>query len=177
MLTRIQVADKPQGNEEDATALLLGCHQRIRHFTEIALRIAQNPRTAASEKAEAASSVLRYFEVALPLHEADENESVYPRLHRRLPAGALAVANEDMVRQHTEIDAVIAELIPMWRSTAKGEAQPSNALLLAKTEHLQSLWDAHLSLEEERVLPAMRKYLTSEDLEAIRCEMRSRREV
>ncbi len=173
-MNSIQIGSKPQGESEDAISLLLGCHDRIRHFTSIALRIAQHANAPASDRADAARSVLRYFQIALPLHEADENESIYPRLHQRLPAGALAEANENMVRQHGEIDRVIAELIPMWQSTVEG-AKPAPALF-STTERLQSLWDTHLALEEEKVLPAMRKYLTGEDLESIRAEMRARRE-
>ena len=32
----------------------------------------------------AADAVHRYYSIALPLHEADENESVYQRLWRKL---------------------------------------------------------------------------------------------
>jgi len=174
MLSNIQTSPKPSSDKEDAISLLLGCHQRIRHFTEVALRLAQNPEAPVSDRSEAARSVLRYFQVALPLHEADENESIYPRLRRKLPPGALADANEAMVRQHTEIDAVIAELIPQWQSVAAAAGQPPE--LLSRTSHLQQLWDVHLSVEEEHVVPALRQHLTADDLNAIRNEMSVRRQ-
>jgi hemerythrin-like domain-containing protein len=174
MLSNIQTSPKPSSDSEDAISLLLGCHQRIRHFTEVALRLARNPEAPASDRADAARSVLRYFQVALPLHEADENESIYPRLRRKLRPGALAEANEAMVRQHTEIDAVIAELIPQWQSVA-ASSSPSPELL-SITRHLQELWDAHLSLEEEHVVPALRQHLTADDLKSIRDEMSARRQ-
>ena len=175
MLSNIQTRPTAASEPEDAISLLLGCHQRIRHFTQVALRLAENPYAPAADRADAAKSVLRYFQIALPLHEADENESVYPRLREKLSVGELSEANETMVSQHTEIDRVIAELIPLWQSTAdRGEQLDSH--LLATTEYLQQLWDIHLSLEEEQVIPALREHLTQRDLSAIRAEMTSRRQ-
>ena len=175
MLSNIQTKPHATREAEDAISLLLGCHGRIRHFTQIALRLAQNPQAPALDRAEAARSVLRYFQIALPLHEADENESVYPRLHERLASGELSEANESMVRQHTEIDLVIAELIPLWQSTVERAEQPADLQLLALTERLQRLWDVHLALEEEQVIPALREHLSLEDLNLIRSEMTARR--
>jgi hypothetical protein len=48
--------------------------------------------------------------------------------------------------------------------------------LRLRTEQLRSLWNVHLALEEEQVIPAMRKYLVAEDLSAIAKEMRDRRQ-
>jgi hypothetical protein len=39
----------------------------------------------------------------------------------------------------------------------------------------EPLWDVHLALEEQEVVPAMRRYLTEEELKAIEQEMRARR--
>ena len=176
MLSKIQTRPTLASEPEDAISLLLGCHQRIRHFTEVALRLARNPHAPVSDRVEAARSVLRYFQIALPLHEADENESVYPRLRERLASGELCEANEAMVRQHTEIDGVVAELIPLWQYVVEEDEALLNSHLLALTERLQQLWDIHLSLEEEQVLPALREYLTQEDLHSIRSEMTARRQ-
>jgi len=176
MLSNIQTKPNVANEPEDAISLLLGCHQRIRHFTQVALRLAENPHAPASDRADAARSVLRYFQIALPLHEADENESVYPRLHEKLRAGELSEANETMVRQHTEIDRVIADLIPRWQSHLDSGQVSADANLLAITEHLQQLWAIHLALEEEQVIPAMREHLTQDDLNSIRAEMTARRQ-
>ena len=174
MLNKIQVVRKTQADQQDAIALLLGCHERIRHFTQVALKIAESPDSP--DRTDAARAVLRYFQIALPLHEADENDSVYPRLRERLPAGTFAEANTAMVRQHTEIDGVVGELIPEWQSIAEQTKRDAGSALYETTERLQGLWDEHLALEEQKIFPAMRKYLTGDDLESIRSEMRGRRE-
>ncbi len=176
MLTGIKSLDaKPA--EEDAIALLLGCHQRIRHFTGVALRLAENPQAGETERADAARAVLRYYTIALPLHEADENDSIYPRLRKKLPEGALAEANETMVAQHQTIDTLVAALVPQWQTIVDRPAgQNAFRSLLQQTHQLQNTWTSHLQMEEEQVVPAMRQYLTLHDLEVIRNEMRARRE-
>lgn len=177
MLTGIQSVNT-QSPEEDAIALLLGCHQRIRHFTEVAVRLASTPEASEQERVDAAQAVLRYYTIALPLHEADENDSIYPRLHKRLPAGALAEANENMIAQHRTIDALVARLVPLWREIAAHPArQKEFESLLDNTEELQNTWRSHLQLEEEQVVPAMRQYLAASELEVVRREMRARREM
>ena len=97
MLTNLKISVESTADQEDAITLLLGCHDRIRHFTEVADRLNFNPQSPAADRQQAASTVLRYYEVALPLHEADENDSVYPRLQKALPPGELAAANQAMV--------------------------------------------------------------------------------
>lgn len=174
MLTKIE---SRKMEEEDAISLLLGCHDRIRHFTEVARKLTDHPEAPAADRAGAAGNVLRYYTVALPLHEADENESIYPRLKKTLPEGALADANQQMLEQHAGIDALIAELVPMWqavKSHPEDQAQ-INAALADRVLRLERLWNVHLALEENQVVPAMRRYLTPDDLDVIKQEMRERR--
>jgi len=174
MLTKIE---SRKAGEEDAISLLLGCHDRIRHFTEVARKLAEHPGAPPNDRADAASRVLRYYTVALPLHEADENQSIYPRLKKALPAGALAEANQQMLEQHAGIDELIAELVPMWQ-TVKSQPEEQtqiNDVLSDRTRRLESLWNVHLGLEEDQVVPAMRSYLTPDELNAIKQEMRDRR--
>jgi hemerythrin-like domain-containing protein len=178
MLKSIETGASTPPQEEDALSLLLGCHQRIRHFSDVAWRLAESPQAPDLDRADAARAVLRYYTIALPLHEADENESLYPRLKSVLPPGELAEANQAMVDQHVGIDVAVAELIPMWREI---EWNPSVQEGLSErlrncTIRLRELWNVHLALEEEQVVPAMRRYLSEADLLAVQQEMRLRRE-
>jgi hemerythrin-like domain-containing protein len=178
MLTKIERRMKSNPPPEGAVRLLLGCHDRIRHFTEMADRLASNPHSPAGDRQEAARAVLRYYEMALPLHEADENESIYPRLQKRLPPGELAEANQAMIDQHTQIDALIAQLLPVWRTIGEDPAEQERLSphLQENVHRLQQLWTTHLRLEEEVVVPAMLHFLLPQDLGAIEHEMRARRQ-
>jgi hemerythrin-like domain-containing protein len=177
MLNTIKSARSAASETEDAVSLLLGCHERIRHFTEVGMRLAEAAHAPAQDRADAARAVLRYYTIALPLHEADENESVYPRLKEALPPGELVLANQRMVDQHADIDATVAELVPMWERIERdpqSQAEFRERLRL-RTEHLRSLWNVHLALEEEQIVPAMQRYLAPEQLSGIAQEMRDRR--
>ncbi len=175
LLSQIKLAGAPPV-EQDAVDMLLACHQRIRSFTAIAVRLAETENAASPEVVNAAESVHRYYTVALPLHEADENDSVYPRLRQTL-GGEDARAAELMIEQHAPIDATIAALVPLW---AELRVHPERLHALRPELHrhgtrLQELWREHLALEEEIVFPLLRRKLADDDLRAIQQEMKQRR--
>jgi len=176
MLTSIRL-QPPTDRVKDAVDLLQDCHGRIRHFTAVAVRLCEVQNPAATEVKDAAAAVHRYYAVALPLHEEDENLSTYPRLFAAVPEGLLSRALDDMVGQHAEIDALVAELLPRWGEVAE---QPERLDELAaevtpRVRRLQLLWQTHLALEEETIFPAMRQFLGADQLAAILHEMKQRR--
>lgn len=185
MLTRIQprtptpaaasLADALRaGDASDAVDLLLGCHQRIRHFTAMARRLAA-PGAPPDQIPAAAAAVYRYYSEALPLHEADENESVYPRLRDSDPSATLAQANQAMVEQHRVIDQIIATLLPQWGQLVQRPARAPETASAA--EQLEHAWAEHLELEERLIFPALRQHLNPKDRADIRAEMAGRRKI
>jgi hemerythrin-like domain-containing protein len=176
MITDIKLQSAPQV-EQDAVDMLLACHQRIRNFTGLAVRLADAHAAAAPEIANAADAVHRYYSIALPLHEADENDSVYPRLRRNLTDARERESLQAMVDQHGPIDEVVARLLPLWAEVKNApDRLPSLApKLRADAARLQELWREHLDLEEEIVFPLIRARLTNDDLKAIHSEMKQRR--
>jgi iron-sulfur cluster repair protein YtfE (RIC family) len=177
MLSEIKL-NAASGVEQDAIGMLLACHQRIRNFTGIALRLGDTDAAAPAEVANAAEAVHRYYTVALPLHEADENQSVYPRL-RQVLTGDDAHALELMVEQHGPIDEAVAHLVPLWNEL-RSHPEKLGALRLELGHHaarLQDLWREHLALEEEVVFPLIRSKLPATALSAIHREMKQRRGV
>jgi hypothetical protein len=104
--------------DDDALDLLLACHGRIRSFTSLAVTLAGGRGLADAEVAEAAGAVARYFGVALPLHVADEDESLMPRLLAAPAARALDEPLRTMEREHVEIEAHLAAFVPVWEELA-----------------------------------------------------------
>lgn len=158
--------------DEDPRALLMACHGRIRDHIALAVRLAQ-PALAASaaELAAAAHSVHRYFSVALPLHIADEDDSVRPRLAGVVAEDALRTMSE----QHVIIDAELARLVPYFAELAAGRLE--RAALLREHEaliDLQRALDLHLELEETRIFPALEQWTPAQRSELMR-ELRDRR--
>ena len=187
MLTQIRSA-APEPRDETVQDALVGCHTRIRHFTEMACKLAHAHHADPQQIQRAASEVHRYFTVALPLHEADENLSLHPRLKKAL-GGEVVETEEDllrrlggpaadaMVEQHESIDQLVERLVPLCVIL---RSQPTKLEEVSKELHevsaaLQEIFTTHLEMEEKTVFPAMEKFLSAEDLAAIRREMRERR--
>lgn len=142
----------------------------------MARRIAENPDAPFDQVADAAEAVYRYFHVALPLHEADENISVDPRLHASAPP-ELAQASEEMVRQHRGINALLQQLLPLWDALCREPEKIRGFAprLRQLSTEFEKLWDVHLKLEEEVVFPAIDRCLHKSEIDAILREMRERR--
>lgn len=162
--------------EETAVEMLLACHERIRHFTALARKIAECTNAPADQICDAAADVHRYFTVALPLHDADETSSIAPRLGAAAPDSEEAQASEEMIRQHQAIHAVLRQLLPLWDALCREpeELPEFSPRMLALTSELEDLWAAHLRLEEEAVFPAISR-LSADEKEDIVKEMRDRR--
>lgn len=180
MFSGIQIQTKSSQadlQEETAIDALLGCHDRIRHFTQLSQKLARAAGQPAADIAQVAEKVHRYFTVALPLHEADENVSLDPRVRRSVPEERLKEASAEMVRQHKDIDEVVEQLIPMWQTLRQNpDALASLAPALAdRSDRLNTLFESHLALEEQTIFPAIREFLSQADLDAIRAEMKERR--
>lgn len=168
----------PRNAEQDAVARLTSCHQKIRHFSEVAVRLAHAQDASPADIVQASDGLYRYLSVALPLHEADENLSVHPRLRRAVPEGELAgPAADAMVDQHQAIDELVERLLPILVLTRSNpEKLPEVAGEMCQISgRLRDIFDVHLQLEEETIFPALQKYLSEEDLAEIVREMQDRR--
>lgn len=158
--------------------MLLSCHAHIRHFMQLSRTLADAEGMPPAEIAEAAESIFRYFSQALPLHEADENETLFSRLHAALPEGGLVhEAAETMVEQHKAIDELAAELLSLCTSLGR---QPERLPTLARrlnhvSRALGDIFGAHLLLEETVVFPAISELLTPAQIEEMSGEMLQRR--
>lgn len=169
-------AGAPRPGPDDPAALLLECHGRIRQFAALARSLAAaGPGTPPDQVAGAAGQVRRYFADALPLHMADEDLSIAPRIRGRDPAVDAALA--DMSGEHARHQAQIDQLCALCgelevRPAALAELEAVLAPLCAA---LEAELAEHLRREEERVLPALARLLTAGERAAIVGEMRGRR--
>lgn len=163
---------------EDVSELLLSCHQRIRHFSALAVRLGDEEAAPEERVAEAAAAVHRYFHVALPLHVADEDLSLAPRLLSVGVPAEVREALDAMAAEHPAIEAAIAQAAPLWTSLVTTPAR-RGALrdeLARAGRHLELLFERHLLPEETTIFPALRRHLDPGQLEDIVREMRLRRE-
>jgi hemerythrin-like domain-containing protein len=118
--------------------------------------------------------VHRYFTQALPLHVADEEQSIEPRL-RALGRADLDAALARMEAQHDEHEPMLARLIPRWAQLAERPEAALAAATRADAGSLVRAMEDHLSAEEQSILPAVAS-LPVEQQQAIAAEMRARRD-
>ncbi len=176
MLNQISPAKTPSNTTEDAVELLTGCHDRIRHFTSVAVKLAHAQGATPDEIGNAAGAVHRYYSVSLPLHEADEDQTLRPRLS--------AVANEQvqhalvaMGDQHQAIDELLERLLPLLVMVRNNPdaLHAAGAEICSITKALDEIFSAHLQMEEEVIFPAIREVLPADAQAEMLREMQARR--
>jgi hemerythrin-like domain-containing protein len=176
MLNQISPAQTSAKAENGAVELLVGCHQRIRHFTGVAVQLAHAQGATEDEIRSAAEAVYRYYSVSLPLHEADEEDSLRPRLDKILDDRvhhALAAMHD----QHMAIDDLLERLLPLLRMVGNNPAviADAGAEMCSITKALSEIFAAHLQMEEEVIFPAIDKSLTESERGELPREMQARR--
>jgi hemerythrin-like domain-containing protein len=175
MLNQISPA-KTQPATEDAVDMLIGCHQRIRHFTDVAIKLAHAQGATADEVTQAAAGVHRYYTVSLPLHEADEEDTLRPRLDT-LGDEKLHHALTAMTDQHQAIDELLERLLPLLVMVRNNPdtIHAAGPEMCNITKALDEIFRAHLQLEEEAIFPAIRERLPPAVQAEMAGEMRGRR--
>jgi hemerythrin-like domain-containing protein len=169
-IVRIGERDSRAG-EGDVVDSLLACHERIRSFLAMAAR-AGEASAPADQVIEACGRIGRYFREAMPLHVADEEESILPRLRGR--AAAVDRALDTMHEQHSAHEAGLSELIGAVDAVRQGPSE-SRARIAAAAAELGAELTPHLELEEAIILPAVRQLLSARELADIALEIRGRR--
>jgi hemerythrin-like domain-containing protein len=114
-----------QPHIDDPMALLRACHDKVRHFTGLAQRLHTHVRQHGADKQarDAAQAVLRYFQVAAPLHHADEALNLFPALHQLGDAELTRHAHR-LEAEHAELDALWAPLSVALSQVAQGQPWP-----------------------------------------------------
>lgn len=95
---------------DDPMALLRACHDKVRHFARLCLRLDEHLATHGrdAEARKAAADVLRYFDTAAPLHHEDEEHDLFP---------ALRLLDDEALTQRIDaIEAEHATLAGMWQA-------------------------------------------------------------
>jgi len=171
----MQIGRGPKKTPEDIVDLLLACHERIRRFIGMARRIAEADSPPEHELREAAAQVRRYFAEALPLHVADEEQSILPRLRGTDPEldASLATMHDEHDAHGPHLERLLALLRELEHTPSRHAAL--RAELAEVSAHLERDFHAHLDNEEAVILPAIRDHLDAATREEMVRELRARR--
>ena len=186
--------------------LLRGCHARITHMDALLLRLIDHvalketqgrpnlpcsPRGAGrradpggaqegtdAQAQQAADKVLRYFDVAAPLHHEDEELHVFPVLR----VSAEEWDGDDAVLETLESDHRVLALLWAelrdWLLQVKGaKALPASAPITDAAQRFSALHAAHIAIENTQIFPAAQARMNAAQITAMGQDMAARRGV
>ena len=158
-------------------AVLKHCHDRIRK--QLATLGKLGPHLAAhgadEQARQAATAVIRYFDMAAHLHHADEEENLIPMLQataRGEDAVLLAQLAPGILDEHRRMDAMWQGLHEQLRAIADGGGA---ALRESDVRHFTDTYTAHMEREESHVAPMAARLFSGAQMAELGLAMQVRR--
>lgn len=162
---------------ETPLEMLEACHGRLQSQLATLGRLAAwLPEHGADKQAQqAASAVMRYFDVAAVNHHMDEEDDLFPVLLARVNEARradLQALIDWILVNHQHMFAAWARMRERLAAIAAGEAVELTA---EQVEMFASRYHRHMAREEGELLPYARELLTDEDVAALSETMVARR--
>ena len=162
---------------EQPFEMLEACHERVQRSLDLLRRIVVHIDSKGHDEQSrsALGDVLRYFDIAGPLHHQDEELHVFPALLAH-PDGLVLAAVEQLRADHLRMHGQWGELRQVllgWQGEAAAGAvsEPERRLL----GDFVDIYERHIPLEEAVAYPAARQEFGAADLARIGVEMAARR--
>ena len=163
---------------EQPFAMLEACHERVERTLTLLQRLRAYVREQAADDAarQAARDVLRYFDIAAPLHHQDEELHVFPLLLSQGAPSVVAVVQQ-LQHDHTCMAADWAAARGALQAMADGAAAGFGAEDEARLEQFAQRYQQHIQAEEGTAYPCAQALLGQGELHAMGLEMAARRRV
>lgn len=159
--------------------MLVACHERVQRSLDLLQRLQRHlvDHGRDHDAAQAARDVMRYFDLAAPLHHEDEELHVFPALLHAPDTGVHAVVHR-LMQDHCDMQVnwaaareVLAEIVQPTNHGGDVLAQEQTATLL----RFSSLYARHIHDEEHMVYPAAKALLLPAQVHAMSQDMMQRR--
>lgn len=178
MTTRVSLPGMhtPGAGFDEPFAMLDACHDRVRRSLDLLerLRAYLQDKGCDDSVRQAARDVLRYFDIAAPLHHEDEEMHVFPPLLENGTPEVRAAVQQlqaDHLVMHSHWQATRERL----EALVQGQTDtftPEDEALFAR---FAGGYATHIRTEEDLVYPATRALLAPAAVQAMGAEMRRRR--
>jgi len=157
-------------------AMLQACHERVQRTLALLHKLVDYLHGHACDDSarQAARDVLRYFDMAAPLHHEDEELHVFPLLLERGDAAVVAQVRQ-LQRAHIAMEQQWQDARVRLLALAEGAVNAFNANDEAVLARFAAGYAGHIHTEEEAVYPAASALLDAAALERMGREMRQRR--
>lgn len=174
----IQIGARPDAGFDDPLGMLKDCHRRIEHFLSILCVVVDRAgsRALTDEETAAIQAALHYFRVGGQRHNADEEQSLFPRM-RAADATAQFEEIGGLEHDHREADEMhrrVDALYSAWITQGALSAEQHEELITA-ARNLNQLYERHIELEEAVVFPRAAEMLKSDAIASMGQEFRARR--
>ncbi len=163
---------------EQPFAMLEACHERVERTLTLLQRLRAYVREQAADDAarQAARDVLRYFDIAAPLHHQDEELHVFPLLLSQGAPSVVAVVQQ-LQHDHACMAADWAAARGALQAMADGAAAGFGAEDEARLDQFAQRYQQHIQAEEGTAYPCAQALLGQGELHAMGLEMAARRRV
>lgn len=161
--------------------MLAACHERVERMLALLARLQQHLLEHGRDDSarQAARDVMRYFDLAAPLHHQDEELHVFPPLLSGPDAGLRSLV-ERLVQDHRAMEIAWPGARRVLHGIAESPVADGAALTATQTAALDrfaGLYERHLLDEDKLAYPAAQAVLTPQALQAMSGDMMQRRGV
>ena len=171
----------PAAGFEAPFEMLATCHDRVNRMLRLQAKLQQHLRDKGCDEParQAARDVMRYFDLAAPLHHQDEELHVFPPLLAGPDAPLRALVTR-LIQDHRQMEVAWAEARRTLAAIA--DSPDTSALLLtpaqiAALDQFAALYQQHLDGEDTLAYPAAQATLSDAALQAMSEDMMQRRGV
>ena len=177
MSSSIPGFDAPAVGFEQPFEMLTACHDRVRGSLALLGRLIEHVDAHGhdNQSRSAAADVLRYFDLAAPLHHQDEELHVFPLLIGSGEADLVA-AVATLLRDHAQMETLwrgLRTTLAAW--ALPGAAAAIDSSLRQQAAAFDAVYASHLQTEEGQVFPAARARIGVQRLAAMSADMQQRR--
>lgn len=171
----------PAAGFEAPFEMLEACHERVHRMLALLARLQAHvvANGCDTQAQQAAHDVMRYFDLAAPLHHQDEEMHVFPPLLASGDAAVVMVVQQ-LMDQHRAMELAWTAMRLVLTQIATNSLPASESFLLltdASVQTFTELYVAHIRLEEEVAYTAAKPLLSAQQLQTIGEDMMVRRGV
>ena len=156
---------------------LLACHRRIEERLDVLERAAARLEDHREEAPRVIDDCFRFFDSNGAWHTADEEDSLFPRLRRKVDQ-PVARFLDDLEAEHRRVERVgrgVRDLRGALPDPGARDFAAAAARLRSEVERLCRLYRLHIAAEDARLIGLGREALDGEELAAMSREMKARR--
>lgn len=170
----------PQAGFEAPFEMLQACHERVQRSLALMVRLQQHLQEVGCDDnaRQAARDVLRYFDVAAPLHHQDEELHVFPPLLLGADATLRSLVRQ-LMQDHRDMETAWQQARAVLQAIADDTTgtRTLDATEIAQLDQFSALYGQHILHEEGLAYPAAQAALSGAAVRAMAEDMMVRRGV